>query len=75
MLTDARLSKGMTLQEVADRLDRTRQQIEQWESGARHLRIDSFMEWAEALGYRFCLEQINSMAAATIVDADREPER
>jgi hypothetical protein len=58
MLTDARLAQGLTLQEVADRLDRTRQQVEQWESAARHLRIDTIMEWAEVLGFRFCLEPV-----------------
>jgi len=56
MLTDARLAKALTLQEVADRLDRTRQQVEQWETAARNVRIDTFMAWADALGFRVCLE-------------------
>jgi transcriptional regulator with XRE-family HTH domain len=60
MLTDARLAQSMTLQELADRLHRTRQQIEQWESAARHVRIDSLMEWADALGLQLCLESIQS---------------
>jgi transcriptional regulator with XRE-family HTH domain len=58
MLTDARLAQSMTLQELADRLHRTRQQIEQWESAARHVRIDSLMEWADALGLQLCLESV-----------------
>jgi transcriptional regulator with XRE-family HTH domain len=65
MLTDARLAKGLTLQEVADRLNRTRQQVEQWESAARHLRIDSLMEWADALGFRFCLEPVQMTTLLT----------
>lgn len=65
MLTDARLAKGLTLQEVADRLNRTRQQVEQWESAARHLRIDSLMEWADALGFRFCLEPVQMTTVLT----------
>ena len=56
MLTDARLAKGLTLQEVADQLDRTRQQVEQGETAARNVRIDTLMEWANALGFRVCLE-------------------
>lgn len=62
MLTDARLTKGLTLQQLADGLNRTRQQIEQWESSAHHIRIDSLMEWADALGYRVCLEPLRGAA-------------
>ena len=63
MLTDARLTRGLTLQEVANRLDRTRQQVEQWESAARHLRIDTLMEWADVLGFRVCLEPVRRSAS------------
>jgi transcriptional regulator with XRE-family HTH domain len=70
MLTDARLAKGLTLQQVADRLNRTRQQIEQWESAARHLRIDSIMEWADVLGFRFCLEKTSERSIRVEVRED-----
>lgn len=62
MLTDARLASGFTLQEIADQLDRTRQQVEQWESAVRNVRIDTFIEWADALGFRVCLERSQRVA-------------
>jgi len=70
MLTDARVAQRMTLQELGDKLDRTRQQIEQWESAMTHLRVDSLAEWADALGYRLFIEPIRAVAVEPVPQVD-----
>jgi len=49
VLVGTRKSKGITQQELADRLDRPQSYIAKVETGERRLDVIEFVEWAQAL--------------------------
>lgn len=50
VLVETRKLKGMTQQELANRLDRPQSYIAKVETGERRLDVIEFLEWCEALG-------------------------
>lgn len=56
MLKAARLQAGMTRPEVSRRAGHTPENICQWEHGQHRPRSDSFVNVANACGYRVVLE-------------------
>ena len=50
VLVETRKSKGLTQQELANRLDRPQSYIAKVETGERRLDVVEFLEWASALG-------------------------
>jgi transcriptional regulator with XRE-family HTH domain len=71
-LYQARVERGLTLQDVADALGRTRQQVDQWESGKTFLTLPVLTEWAMTLGFDVLL--VPSEAARPVGVAD-DPRR
>ncbi len=51
MLTDERLSRGLTLEQVADRLDRTKSTVWKYEAGEVRLDLVELTALAEAVGF------------------------
>ena len=49
VLVETRKSKGITQQELADRMDRPQSYIAKVETGERRLDVVEFLEWAQAL--------------------------
>ncbi len=52
VLVETRKSKGITQQELANRLDRPQSYIAKVETGERRLDVVEFVEWAQALEER-----------------------
>ncbi|WP_299735846.1 helix-turn-helix transcriptional regulator [uncultured Roseobacter sp.] len=52
VLVETRKSKGITQQELADRLDRPQSYIAKVETGERRLDVIEFIEWSQALATR-----------------------
>ena len=50
VLVETRKSKGITQQELADRLDRPQSYIAKVETGERRLDVIEFVEWSKCLG-------------------------
>jgi transcriptional regulator with XRE-family HTH domain len=50
VLVETRKSKGVTQQELADRLDRPQSYVAKVETGERRLDVVEFIEWAQCLG-------------------------
>lgn len=63
ILHQARIDRGITLQAVADALGRSRQQIDQWETGTSLLTVPVLIEWALALGYSLVLQPRETLAS------------
>ena len=49
-ITEARLAAGLTQEELADLIGVGRTQIQRWEYGYNHVRVDVLMRIGEALG-------------------------
>ena len=49
-ITVARESAGISQSELARRIGKSRQQVHDWESGARNPKLDALMKIAQALG-------------------------
>ena len=49
VLVETRKTKGITQQELADRMDRPQSYIAKVETGERRLDVIEFIEWAESL--------------------------
>ncbi|MEM9578832.1 MAG: helix-turn-helix transcriptional regulator [Pseudomonadota bacterium] len=50
VLVETRKSKGVTQQELADRLDRPQSYVAKVETGERRLDVVEFIEWVKCLG-------------------------
>jgi transcriptional regulator with XRE-family HTH domain len=66
VLVETRKSKGVTQQELADRMDRPQSYIAKVETGERRLDVVEFVDWLKALD---CSETDTTNVISTILSA------
>lgn len=64
LLREIRLERGMTQEELSQKLGKHVNQVTVWESGLTNPRLDSLLAWADALGYEFDLMLIQEKESA-----------
>lgn len=64
LLREIRIERGMTQEELSQKLGKHVNQVTVWESGLTNPRLDSLLLWADALGYEFDLMLIQEKESA-----------
>ena len=64
LLREIRIERGMTQEELSQKLGKHVNQVTVWESGLTNPRLDSLLAWAAALGYEFDLMLIQEKESA-----------